>query len=152
VIFVGVRASNLDGCEVRLNAKVVDPGSGDVLGSAADVRTITLAPIAGRPGWGESSSAGSGPGIGAANFANIALCPNFSSRDVEQGQRLRATLTDSGGRTADAEVSILPRCPGATQAERASCTCECGADYNNARCADLSGWGAGDGGGCAPGG
>ncbi|MGH7271445.1 MAG: hypothetical protein ACREJ3_13530, partial [Polyangiaceae bacterium] len=75
VIYVGVRATNVDGCGLQLKGALRDEASGKV---TVDMRTINLIPEGG--GWGASGTA-SAPV--AANFANVAACPNgWSSTDL----------------------------------------------------------------------
>ncbi|MGH7270570.1 MAG: hypothetical protein ACREJ3_09080, partial [Polyangiaceae bacterium] len=121
VIYVGVRATNVDGCGLQLKGALRDEASGKV---TVDMRTINLIPESG--GWAASGTA-SVPV--AANFANVAACPNeWSSADVfGRSYQLEVTIQDREGRTLTKDIQVTPECsdpPGVTD-----CACICKAGY-----------------------
>jgi hypothetical protein len=103
VIFVGVRAKNLDPCSVRLTGALRDPATSKVM---LDKRTVILDPT--EDGWGTSDP------TEISSFSNIPVCPNsWASTDVfDQSFTLEITLTDRNGKEAklDPPRSVVPRC------------------------------------------
>ena len=107
VVFVGARATNVDGCGLQLTGALRDatPARGHV---SVDVRTINLTPTG--DGWGVS-----GAGVVSASissFANIPACPNnWSSTDVfGQPYQVELTIVDREGRTATRSLHVTPSC------------------------------------------
>ncbi len=126
VVFVGVRAKNLDGCGVVITATLRDPCTGQIIG--VEARPIDL--TASSSGWGEPSAP-----TDIGSFANVPLCPSpAATRDVH-GQRyvLEVDVRDRGKRTAHAALSVVPTC---TEASRCPDECRRGsmpADCTEAR-------------------
>jgi len=154
VVFAGVRATNLDGCRVTIAAALRDPSTGSAIG--ADRRTINLYPIAGRPGWGTASTAGDAMN-GFGGVANVAVCPNFGTVDVQGRERiLELTVVDASGHRGTISTPVVPRCLQSDPAARAACECDCAHDFSPAKCAPdgsaRTDWDAGDQGDaqCAP--
>lgn len=142
VVFIGLRATNLDGCGIDLNAAIRDPATRQVIG--AEERTVNLVPIAGRPGWGETSSAGDFENVGVDNFANIAVCPNVTARDLQrQPQLLDVKITDKAGRVGRAQAVVVPRCAQKDPVVLAECECTCEAGYRIDKCLNVTSWDAG---------
>jgi hypothetical protein len=122
VLFVGARATNLDGCGLQLTGALRDETSRQV---RVDMRTVNL--IATGDGWGAT-----GVGIvsdAVSNFSNIAACPNQWSKTDVFGHTygLEVTLVDRGGRTVSASVPVVPYC--GEPASAAECMCICAAGY-----------------------
>lgn len=126
VSFVGVRATNLDGCGVQLLGSLRDLTSRQL---RADGRTINL--NGGRDGWGTSGSVTTNVAdVGAiSNFSNIPLCPNqWSDVNVfDVPYEVEMTVKDRRGKTATVKVGVVPRCsePG----KEAGCRCLCKKGY-----------------------
>lgn len=128
VAFVGVRATNLDGCGVQVVGAVRDPISKQV---RLDGRTVNLRREPdgwGATGQGTSTDLESSQAI--SNYSNIPLCPNqWASKDVyDEPFQLEVRVQDSRKKTATATINVTPRCaePGAKEA---ACRCLCRAGY-----------------------
>jgi hypothetical protein len=122
VLFVGARATNVDGCGLQLTGALRDETSRQV---RVDSRTVNL--IATGDGWGAT-------GVGVvsdaiSNFSNIAVCPNqWSTTDVfGHTYGLEVTVVDRGGRTATSNVGVVPYC--GEPARASDCMCICAAGY-----------------------
>jgi hypothetical protein len=113
VIFVGVRARNLDACALQITASLRDPCTNQIVGF--DDRPIDL--IAAPDGWGEPRASAD-----IASFANLPACPNAAaSRDIHgQPYVLEVEIRDRAERTASASVPVTPFC-----ADPNVCPCEC---------------------------
>jgi hypothetical protein len=124
VVFVGVRATNLDSCGVQLTGAVRDPTTHQV---RFDMRTVNL--IASGDGWGVTGPVGASVSGTVANFANIPVCPNqWSTTDVDGNPyALEVTLTDREGRTVEKSIQVTPGC--GEPATLADCQCICRAGY-----------------------
>jgi hypothetical protein len=134
-IFVGVRATNIDGCGVVLEGALRDPTSKQV---RPDARTVNL--IAEDGGWGVSGGLNAIP-ADIANFSNILACPNqWSTTDIDGNPYgLEVTLQDRAGRTAHTTLSVTPYC--GEPANAAECTCICKAHYVLGEACDAGGGG-----------
>jgi hypothetical protein len=118
VVFVGVRARNLNPCGVRIAGALRDPSSKQV---RLDNRTVNLqiAP----DGYGQSD-------IGDKfSFANIPVCPNqWSDQDLmDAPYELTISLTDQDDRRVTKVFQVTPRCDEPGQV--GGCHCQCDADY-----------------------
>jgi hypothetical protein len=113
VVFVGVRARNLDGCGVVITATLRDPCTNDVIGLEARPVDLTASPS----GWGEPSAPAD---IGS--FANVPVCPSSAATRGLDGQRylLEVDVRDRDKRTAHATLEVIPTC-----AETSLCPKEC---------------------------
>lgn len=129
VAFVGVRATNLDGCAAQVIGALRDPVSGRVM---VDGRTVNLAREL--DGWGTT-------GLGAAltniedsqaiaNYANVPLCPNqWADQDVfDKPFEVEVSVTDRLKKKGGAKVMVTPRCAEPGQKETA-CRCLCRKGY-----------------------
>jgi hypothetical protein len=118
VIYVGVRARNVDGCNVQLTAALRDPASQQVI--ALEQRPVRL--VDSGDGWGRPESM-------FDHLANVPACPSASAtRDVDGATWvLEMRLDEVGGRTATTSLTIAPRCASASEIEE--CQCECDSDY-----------------------
>lgn len=125
VLFVGVKARNLDGCGVSLKGELFDPASGASV--SADTRTSDF--IVGSDGWGMPNP------IDYRDFANIALCPDQSTKDVHNGNyNLKLTVTDRAGRSQSLTVPIVPSCDLGADMVRSDCICNCTANFYLGKC------------------
>ncbi|MEZ4298490.1 MAG: hypothetical protein R3B70_26295 [Polyangiaceae bacterium] len=124
VVFVGVRAKNLDPCAVRLTGVLRDPASMQV---RVDTRTVNLDPTA--DGWGESDAGD------ISTFSNIPVCPNsWAETDVfDQTFTMEVHVKDRTGKEADAIFNAVPRCNEAKVVDgldlQKDCLCICKQGY-----------------------
>jgi hypothetical protein len=123
VVFIGVRATNLDSCGVQLTGALRDEASQQV---RFDQRTVNLIP--GGDGWGSTGPIGMPISGTASNFANIPACPNeWSSSDVDgHAYALEVTVQDAGGRTLEQTIHVTPVCEAS---DLANCECICARGY-----------------------
>jgi hypothetical protein len=124
IIFVGVRATNVDGCALELTGALRDETSSEV---RIDLRTVNL--IATGDGWGVSAPPGNEPVSAAiSSFANIPVCPNqWSGTDIfghEYG--LEVTIKDRGGRTVTNKIHVTPQCGEPQNLLECQCICQAG--------------------------
>ncbi|MGO9836397.1 MAG: hypothetical protein ACLP1X_19525 [Polyangiaceae bacterium] len=139
VIFVGVRATNIDGCGLQLTAALRDESNGEV---RPDSRTIDLLVEDG--GWGASGTGAVSTAI--SNFSNIPVCPNEWSATNIYGNRygLEVTVQDREGRELTHKIVVTPEC--GQPANLAECLCICKAGYVLGQsCDDAGSDDAGDG-------
>lgn len=118
VVYVGVRARNVDGCNVQLTAALRDLATQQVI--ALEQRPVRL--VDGGDGWGRAEST-------FDHLANVPACPNAAAaRDVDGAiWALELRLDEAGGRTATTTLVVAPRCGLVDEAEE--CRCECDSDY-----------------------
>lgn len=118
VLFVGVRARNVNPCGVRLSGALRDPISQQV---RLDSRIINLQVT--EDGYGQSDV------TDIFTFANIPACPNqWSDQDLmDVPYTLIVSLTDGDDRKVTRELQVTPRCNEPGQIE--GCRCKCDADY-----------------------
>jgi hypothetical protein len=124
VIFVGVHATNVDGCELQLQGAVRDLATNKV---QLDARTINLVPTG--DGWGVSGLFGSGHDPDISTFSNVQVCPNEWSMTNIYGTTygLEVTITDRGGRTLTQKIKVTPEC--GEPASLPQCMCICMGGY-----------------------
>jgi hypothetical protein len=122
-IFVGVRATNVDGCGLMLGGALRDPTTRQV---RPDSRTVNL--IAEGDGWGVSGGVSGAPAE-IANFSNILACANQWSKTNVDGSPydLEVSIQDRKGRTARQVLTVTPYC--GEPANLAECVCICKAGY-----------------------
>jgi hypothetical protein len=123
VIFVGVRATNVDGCGLQLKGALRDPATGRV---SVDSRTVNLTSTG--DGWGASGTSTSISGA-ISNFSNVRACPNDWSQTDLDGHAfgLEVTIVDREARALTKKIQVTPRCgPPDNVAE---CVCLCRAGY-----------------------
>jgi hypothetical protein len=118
VIYVGVRARNVDGCNVQLTAALRDPVTQQVI--ALEQRPVRL--VDSGDGWGRPASS-------SDHLANVPACPSAAAtHDVDGAAwQLELRLDELGGRTATTTLSVVPRCD--VDGEIEECECECDSDY-----------------------
>jgi hypothetical protein len=119
VIFAGVRATNLDPCEVQLTGVLKDPVNGEL---RLDGRTVNLAPTPDGT-WATSTDSD------ISSFANVPVCPNeWSSTDAYgHPYDLTVSVTDHEGRTASETLGVVLAC--VEPARLAECLCICKQGY-----------------------
>ncbi len=126
VLFIGVRAKNLDGCPVQLSTSLRDPCTGAVL--VVERRPITLEPSP--DGWLQPPHRDEvDPLTGEPGYSNLPACPLANiDRDI-QGNPYDVTIRveDPDGRQAEKVVRIVPFCAQPSVIDQ--CLCECRADY-----------------------
>jgi hypothetical protein len=128
VAFVGIRATNLDGCGVQITGALRDPATKQI---RVDGRTTNLNREP--DGWGVSGR-GTTTNIEdsalIADYSNIPLCPNqWASTDVyDQTFELEVIVQDRRKKQVSKIIKVTPRCaePGAKET---SCRCICKKDY-----------------------
>ena len=118
IIPIGVRATNIDPCELSLNGSLRDAVSGQV---RVDDRVINLREDG--SGWASSTDGD------LASFANIPACPNqWATTDVYANSfELVVVLTDRTGKTAEQTMQVVPFC--AEPEFEDQCMCECQEGY-----------------------
>ncbi len=119
VIYVGVRARNVDGCGVQLTGALRDATSREVI--ALEQRPVRL--VARADGWAVPATPLE------QSLANVAACPNADAEVDLDGNRweLELRLEElQGGRRATLNLMVRPRCPAD---EAFECACECDSDF-----------------------
>jgi hypothetical protein len=141
VVFVGVRATNLDPCGVQLSGALRDLTTNE---ARPDVRTVNLAPT------GDGGGASTDTNI--STFANIPVCPNEWSVTDTYGHPydLIVSVKDRGGRSASQTVVVTMTC--AEPSNLAECLCICKAGYVLGQACDDGGVGDATGDGASDGG
>lgn len=128
VAFVGVRATNVDGCGIQVIGALRDPLSKQV---RIDGRTVNLRKE--QDGWG-TTGRGTTTNLEDAteigDYSNVPLCPNqWADQDVfDQPFELEVQVIDRRKKTATAKIMVTPRCaePGAKET---GCRCLCRKGY-----------------------
>jgi hypothetical protein len=120
VIFVGVRATNVDGCELQLTGALRNLTTNQ---ATIEGRTINLVPEG--DGWGVSGVSGSAL---SSNFTNIPVCPNEWSSTSIYGNvyGLEMTIQDREGRTLTQKIQVTPACGEASTLATCQCICKGG--------------------------
>lgn len=137
VLFVGVRATNVDPCGVTLTGALRDPATTLV---RFDTRNFNLKDDG--MGYGRSAAGD------IASYANIPVCHNtWLETDIDGSTfSLEVTLKDSRGRETMETISVVPTCaePGDKQVQ---CECICKGGYVLGEACGSGGGGVGGGGG-----
>ncbi|AKU96629.1 hypothetical protein AKJ09_03293 [Labilithrix luteola] len=128
VAFVGVRATNLDGCGVQITGALRDPNSKQV---RVDGRTVNLRREDdgwGTTGRGVSTNIEDSQAIG--DYSNVPLCPNqWASQDVfDHPFEVEVVVQDRSKKKVSAKMTITPRCAEPGPKETA-CRCLCKEGY-----------------------
>ena len=120
VLFVGVRARNLNGCGLTLATALVEPDTGSVI--SLERRPVMLEPVG--DGWMEPERP-----TEASNYSNLPACPRADLERSIEGEpyELRVSITDKDGRKGSASMQVIPICGESKLAEL--CQCECSKDY-----------------------
>jgi hypothetical protein len=124
VIFVGVHATNVDGCGLQLTGALRDLTTQEV---RVDSRTVDL--IATGDGYGVSGVPGNPAANSISNFSNIPVCPNEWSPTNIYGTvyGLEVTIQDREGRTLTNKIQVTPQC--GQPESLADCLCTCKGGY-----------------------
>jgi len=128
VAFVGVRATNVDGCAMQIIGALRDPETNQV---RLDGRTVNLKRQSdgwGTTGQGTTSNIADSAEIG--DYSNVPLCPNqWANRDIfDQPFTLELVLTDRLKKTVTKKINVVPRCAEPGDKEVA-CHCLCRKGY-----------------------
>lgn len=123
VIFIGVRAKNLDPCGVLLKGAVRDLSTMQL---RLDTRNVNLDLT--DDGWGESDE------TDISTFSNIPVCSNsWASSDIyDQTFQLIVSVKDKGGKKLEKTFNVVPRCDemiildGIDIHKECLCTCKLG--------------------------
>lgn len=133
VIFVGVRAKNIDGCGVQLTGALRDMSNGQV---RIDSRTVNLIPTG--DGWGTSAPPSQSISSARDTYSNVPVCPNqWATSDVFDHEFiLEVTVEDKEKRKLTKSIKVTPRC--AEPDKLAECRCICKVGYVlGEQCADV---------------
>ncbi|MBL9022948.1 MAG: hypothetical protein JNL21_12170 [Myxococcales bacterium] len=137
VLFVGVRATNVDPCGVTLTGALRDPATTLV---RFDTRNFNLKDDG--AGYGRSAEGD------IASYANIPVCHNTWLETDIYGSTfsLEVTLKDKRGLESMKTISVVPACaePGDKQVQ---CECICKGGYTLGEACGAGGGGGGVGGG-----
>jgi hypothetical protein len=126
VLFIGVRATNVDGCGLQLTGALRDLAS---LRVTLDSRTINLVPTG--DGWGVSGMVGMGMSADISNFSNVPVCPNEWSATNIYGTvyGLEVNIQDREGRQLTKKIQVTPQCGEPDPTALATCLCICKGGY-----------------------
>jgi hypothetical protein len=115
MLFVGVRARNLDGCPLQITAALRDQCDDTVV--SLERRPVVLEDDG--SGWGVPVDP-----IELNNYSNLPACPRAGNIRNIQGEPylLRVRAEDKAGREASAELMVTPVCG---EPDRELCECEC---------------------------
>ncbi len=129
VMFIGVRARNLDGCPLTLTATLRDPCDQSII--ALERRPVLLTPVG--DGWLEPQQP-----IEIHNYSNLPACPRAGlSRGIhDEPYELAVTVRDKDNRTVTATKSVVPFCGEPDLFDR--CRCECSQNYVLGGACDLT--------------
>jgi hypothetical protein len=118
VIFVGVKATNLSPCTVKVTGSFRDLTNQQV---RVDARTVNLAATG--DGWGTATDSD------ISTFSNVPMCPNqWATSDIfDTVFELTVAVEDPTGRKASKTIKATPTC--AEPAYRAECLCQCKKGY-----------------------
>jgi hypothetical protein len=119
-VLVGVRARNIDGCNLTLTASLRDPTTNKIV--ALEERPVRL--VIGDDGWGAPDRPEQ-----LDNFANLSCCPNAGlTRDLyNQEYTLELDVTDREGKKASATQQVFLVC--GDLGHISQCECQCKHDY-----------------------
>ena len=114
ILLLGVRATNVDGCQMTLTTSFREPCSDAIV--KLDQRPAKLEDLGN--GWGRTT---------LGSFGNLPLCPQLSSqRNLhDEPYEVTVAVSDLDGKEASKSITITPVCPAG--ADR--CTCECDRNY-----------------------
>jgi hypothetical protein len=124
VVFLGVRATNLDGCAVTLTGAFRDETTKQAV---FDKRTVNLNPTG--DGWGTSGAPSQTISAARDAYANVPLCPNqWASVDIFDREFVaEVTVEDRAKRKLVKSIKVTPRC--AEPENKAECLCICKHGY-----------------------
>lgn len=127
ILFVTARVKNFEKQGVVLLGEVRNPDTGVVV--ARDERRVDLS-VAADDGYGQPDL------VLTSNAANIAVCPNYLSRDI-LGREWLLDVTVSDSRKLPLKIShrVVPTCRQADPAMKSGCECECLGCFALGKCA-----------------
>lgn len=117
VVFVGVRATNVNACGARITGVLRDPATKKIV---VDARKVNLKPTPdGRVGSADTDT---------STFSNIPVCPNqWSTMDAYGAQYgLEMTIQDRDGRYAVKTLNVTLACGEPEHEEQCRCICKQG--------------------------
>lgn len=116
ILLIGVRARNIDGCQINLTTALRDACSNQLI--QVDQRPTMLEMA--DDGWGVSTM---------TRFSNLPVCPQLTAtRDLhDQPYIVEVSIEDIDHKKASASITVVPTCPTDPAASR--CPCECARDY-----------------------
>ena len=127
VLFVSARITNLEKQGVTLLGEVRNPDTGIVV--ARDERRVDFTQAV-ADGYGQPDL------VITSNAANIAVCPNYLSRDMLGREwLLDLTVTDSRGNPVKVTHRVVPACRHRDATVRSGCECECLGCFSLGKCA-----------------
>jgi hypothetical protein len=123
VIFVGVHATNVDGCSLQLTGALRDLSTQAV---RVDSRTVDL--VATGDGYGVSGAPMTTVSAAIANFSNVPLCPNEWSPTDLYGNvyGLEVTIQDRRGKQLTKKIHVIPQCGEPQNLDQCLCICKGG--------------------------
>jgi hypothetical protein len=123
VVFVGVRATHVDGCALQLTGALRDLASGRV---SVDSRTINLTSTG--DGWGASAASTASISGAIASFSNIPTCPNgWSATDLfGRPYGLEVTIVDRTKKHLTKKILVTPECGQLENLGECMCLCKAG--------------------------
>ncbi len=126
ILFTAARITNFEKQGVVLLGEVRNPDTGALV--AQEQRKLDF-PVAAGGGYGEPDLSQS------SNAANVAVCPNYLSRDiVGQPWQLDVTVTDSRQQPVKVSRRVVPACRHPDPTIRAGCLCECLGCFDLGKC------------------
>jgi hypothetical protein len=116
IVFLGARATNLDGCRVDLTTSFRDVPGGSII--QVDRRPTQLDDTG--DGWAVTRT---------SMAANLPICPQLTAtRNLhDEPYEITVTLEDAYGQRASQSMVIVPVCPDPDPTGR--CLCECDQHY-----------------------
>lgn len=116
IVFLGARATNLDGCRVNLTTSFRDVPDGPII--QVDRRPTQLDDTG--DGWAITRTSMAG---------NLPICPQLTAtRNLhDEPYEITVTLEDAYGQRASQSMVIVPVCPNPDATGR--CLCECDQHY-----------------------
>lgn len=122
ILLLGVRARNLDGCQLTLTTSFRDVGQGPII--KVDRRPARLTDTG--DGWAISTT---------STYGNLPVCPQVTAtRDLyDQPYEVTVEIEDLDGKAASRTMVLTPTCP-----DDALCRCECDRDHVIGACAAVA--------------
>ena len=123
VVFVGVRATNVDGCGLQLTGALRDLTTQQV---RVDSRTVNLVDTG--DGYGVSGTPSTSVSTAISNFSNVPVCPNEWSPTNVYGTvyGVEVTIQDREGRKVTKTIHVTPECGQPDNLDECLCICKGG--------------------------
>jgi hypothetical protein len=119
-VLIGVRATNLDGCQLNLTTSLQDSIDSQIL--KIDSRPIRLEDTG--DGWGVSALSGT-------SALQACPAPTATRNLYDEPYVVSVMVEDLDGKRATSSVTIIPTCP----EDSAMCRCECDREHVVGECA-----------------